>query len=72
MHTFCVIFFHWAPPSNFLLPSLVVVGIWLYCALYVGIAWALHHDPGEEFFQPVPYWVSMVPVCASCTGSRGR
>ncbi|KAH7101733.1 hypothetical protein BKA62DRAFT_770231 [Auriculariales sp. MPI-PUGE-AT-0066] len=56
VHTFCVIFFHWTPPANFILPTVVVGTVWLYCGLYVGISWYLHHASGHEFFQPVPFW----------------
>ncbi|KZV92211.1 hypothetical protein EXIGLDRAFT_718599 [Exidia glandulosa HHB12029] len=57
IHTFCVICFHWSPSQpQKLVPCLVISAIWLYVSLYVGIAYALHHKPGHEFFQPVPYW----------------
>lgn len=56
IHTFCVIFFHWTPSQRFIVPGVIISIIWLYVSLYVGLAYAFHHSPGHEFFQPVPYW----------------
>ncbi|KAH7100171.1 hypothetical protein BKA62DRAFT_256444 [Auriculariales sp. MPI-PUGE-AT-0066] len=53
LHTFCVIFFRWTPPKSFLLPLIVIGGIWAYVGTYTGVMFAKH---GSSFITPTPYW----------------
>jgi len=58
IHTFCVIFFGWAPPHSNRVPLCIVSLIWLYSACVVVVGLTAHKGKGgkDSFYIPTPFW----------------
>ncbi|KDQ12559.1 hypothetical protein BOTBODRAFT_412180 [Botryobasidium botryosum FD-172 SS1] len=63
IHTFCVIFFQWEPPSSTKLPLCVVACIWLYNILFAAIGYGVHAGNGDAqpLYIPSPFWCWLYP-----------